>query len=79
MLARIRDSFWQRATNFVAVALIAGAFASCASKKETVQLVNDPSATGEESALPWNQQEKWEGQGQFGGMAERMQSGSRGR
>ena len=78
MLARIRNSFPQRATNAVAIALLAAALASCASKKETVQLVNDPSTSGRESALPWNQQEKWEGQGQFGGMAERMQ-GARGR
>jgi hypothetical protein len=42
-----------------------------------VQLVSDPAAT-RESSLPWNQQEKWEGQGQFGGMADRMQ-GARGR
>jgi len=73
MLAQIRNSFWQRAANAAAVALIAGVMASCASKKETVQLVNDPSTTGRESALPWNQQQKWENQGQFGGMAERMQ------
>lgn len=77
MLAQIRESFSHRVAKVALVALIAGALASCASKQE-VALVNDPSATGRESALPWNQQEKWEGQGQFGGMAERMQ-GARGR
>jgi hypothetical protein len=56
---------------------IAATLVSCA-QKEQVALVNDPSGSGRESALPWNQQEKWEGQGQFGGMAERMQ-GARGR
>jgi hypothetical protein len=77
MLARIRDSFFQRALNVAAVALAGAALASCAAKKEPVQLVSDPAAT-RESSLPWNQQEKWEGQGQFGGMADRMQ-GARGR
>lgn len=76
MLVRIPDSLWQRATHVAAVALIGGALASCATKKETVQLVSDPAA-GPESSLPWNQQEKWEGQGQFGGMTERMGGGSR--
>ena len=77
MLARIRNSISFRAANVALLALAAGALASCASKKEQVQLVNDPSVSGRESALPWNQQEKWEGQGQFGGMAERMGGGNR--
>ena len=76
MLAQILNSVSFRATKVAAVALVAGALASCATKKE-VALVNDPSTTGRESALPWNQQEKWEGQGQFGGMADRMGGGSR--
>ena len=76
MLARIRNSIFFRVANVGAVAFFAGALASCATKKE-VALVNDPATTERESALPWNQQEKWEGQGQFGGMAERMNSGSR--
>ena len=74
MLAR--NLLSPRATRVALVAFTAAVFASCA-QKEQVTLVNDPSTTGRESALPWNQQEKWEGQGQFGGMAERMQSGSR--
>ena len=79
MLARIRNLISFRAAHVAALAVVAtGALSACASKKETVQLVNDPSASGRESSLPWNQQEKWEGQGQFGGMAERMQ-GARGR
>ncbi len=70
MLARSFVQF--RATRFALLVGFAAALASCA-QKEQVALVNDPSTSGRESALPWNQQEKWEGQGQFGGMAERMQ------
>lgn len=75
MLARSSASF--RAVHFLVCATLLAALASCA-QKEQVALVNDPSTTGRESALPWNQQAKWEGQGQFGGMADRMQ-GARGR
>ena len=70
------DSVFFRAARFVLVVGFAGALAACA-QKEQVALVNDPSVQGRESALPWNQQQKWEGQGQFGGMAERMGGGSR--
>jgi outer membrane biogenesis lipoprotein LolB len=72
----VRDFFSSRAARFACAALAAAVLASCA-QKEQVALVNDPSTSGRESALPWNQQEKWESQGQFGGMADRMQSGSR--
>ena len=74
MLAR--DSVFFRVGRFAFVVAAAAIVSSCA-QKEQVALVNDPSVAGRESSLPWNQQEKWEGQGQFGGMAERMQSGSR--
>ena len=70
------DSAFIRAARFALLAALVGAFASCA-QKEQVALVNDPSTSGRESSLPWNQQQKWEGQGQFGGMAERMSGGSR--
>ena len=68
------DSVSLRAARFARLVLGAAALASCATKQE-VALVNDPSVQGRESALPWNQQQKWEGQGQFGGMAERMGAG----
>ena len=71
------DSVFSRASRFVVLALIAASFGDCATKEE-VALVNDPSATGRESTLPWNQQEKWEGQGQFGGMADRFNQGGSG-
>ncbi len=47
------------------------AFTSCATKQEP-QLIADQN--GRESALPWNQQEKWENTGQLGSMAERFQT-----
>ncbi len=46
--------------------------ASCATKQEPQILAGQP---GRESTLPWNQQEKWESQGQFGPMAEKLESG----
>ncbi|CAN5135101.1 hypothetical protein BH20VER2_BH20VER2_08800 [soil metagenome] len=47
------------------------AFASCATKPEP-QLISD--GAGRESALPWNQQQKWEQQGNLGPMAERFET-----
>ena len=69
MLARIRKSSWRTATS-VALLVIGAALSSCATKEKPM-LVSD-GRDGPESALPWNKQEKWEGQGQLGGMAERF-------
>jgi hypothetical protein len=41
---------------FCAVAIT---FASCASQRDSVRLVNDPDDRGD-STMPWNHQEKWE-------------------
>ena len=41
---------------FCAVAIT---FASCASQRESVKLVDDPDDR-HDSALPWSRQEKWE-------------------
>ena len=70
MLAQIRNFSCFRVVR-VTVALI-GAFtlASCATRPEP-QLVSDPTSQ-RESSMPWNQQEKWEGQGQFGPVAEQL-------
>jgi hypothetical protein len=38
---------------------VAMTFASCASQKESVRLVDDPDDRGG-SSLPWSHQEKWE-------------------
>ena len=68
MLA-IRNSLsaWGR---LVPIFIVAAMLGACASK-EPQPLIADESA-GRESALPWNQQEKWENEGQFGAMADRM-------
>ena len=70
MLAAIRN---RNSVGAAKVALLIAALAgvcSCASTKEKPPLV---STGGErESSLPWNQQQKWENQGQLGGMAERF-------
>lgn len=72
MLAQIRNSTCLR----LALAIVgAVSFASCATRPEP-QLVSDPSAQ-RESSMPWNQQEKWEGQGQFGPMAEQINGNHR--
>ncbi len=71
MLETIRNSAASRAARFL---LLGSAIilASCATKKEP-ELVS--SGTGRESSLPWNKQERWENQGQFGAMAEQMNNG----
>ncbi len=45
--------------------------ASCATTPQP-QLVADPSAAAGETALPWNQQERWETTGQLGPMADQF-------
>ena len=42
------------------------AFTSCATKKDTA-LINDPSDK-KETSLPWNEQQKWEREGQAGAL-----------
>jgi hypothetical protein len=71
MLALARKFSRTQISRFAAFAFVAAALSSCATKQEP-QLV---SSGGEnDSALPWNQQQKWEQQGQFGPMAERFQT-----
>lgn len=68
MLARI-NKFLPHAAPTALLVLAAAAFSSCASKQQP-PLISDN--TGRESALPWAEQEKWEGQGQLGTIAERF-------
>ena len=44
------------------LAALALGFSSCATKKDTA-LINDPNAK-KETALPWNEQQKWEREGE---------------
>ncbi|MEO5720616.1 MAG: hypothetical protein ABIR71_03985 [Chthoniobacterales bacterium] len=72
MLDRIRKSPWFRTTQFLLLLGTTLAFSSCVTKKES-PLVSD-NAGGPESQIPWNQQQKWENQGQLGPLAERVNS-----
>jgi hypothetical protein len=57
----------------VAVALllaVAAMFVSCASQREQVRLVDDPD-DHQDSAIPWNKQERWENGSQFANMTDR--------
>lgn len=66
MLARIPDRT-RFSLRIAALAICTiGALTSCATKQET-PLISDSAAT-RESSLPWNKQEKWESQGQYGGI-----------
>jgi hypothetical protein len=43
---------------------------SCATEKKQVSLVDDPDANPKkDSAIPWNQQQKWEQGAEMGGLA----------
>jgi hypothetical protein len=57
MLALVRDRKKFASIAFFLFAL--SSLVSCATRKEEVRLVNDPSDRPE-STLPWNRQEKWE-------------------
>ncbi len=72
MLAAVRSSAFRNIAARVLAASAALVFASCATKQPP-PLVADGSAGGE-SALPWNEQQKWENSGQFGQMTEQMQN-----
>ena len=69
MLAAIGNYFVVLSAKLALVVAFAFGFAACATKEQP-QLVS--SGTERESSLPWNKQEKWENQGQLGGMAERF-------
>ena len=71
MLAATRNLSVLRAAKCALLVAVAAAFASCATK-EKPPLVS--TGTEAESSLPWNQQQKWENQGQLSGMAERFNS-----
>lgn len=50
------------------LACSAAALMSCATEKKEVSVVRDPDGK-KESAIPWNQQEKWEQGAEMGAMA----------
>ena len=61
MLVTIRNSIFPKVGLLALVALTL-AFTSCATKKDTA-LINDPNDHNE-TALPWNEQQKWEREGE---------------
>ena len=71
MLAQIRKLPIARFSRALLLFTLAAAFGACATQKET-PLISDN--TGPESTIPWNQQQKWENQGQLGAMAERFET-----
>jgi hypothetical protein len=43
---------------------------SCATESKPVSVVNDPDASRRDTAIPWNQQQKWEQGQEMGSLAE---------
>jgi len=66
----VRKTFVQKSARLLSFAATVVALSSCATSKPEPQLVSD--GANRDSALPWNEQQKWEQQGQFGPMAERF-------
>ena len=62
MLAIIRKRNLKRVASYAALGLVAFGMISCATKK-TEPLIRDPNARNE-TALPWNEQQKWEREGE---------------
>jgi hypothetical protein len=65
MLARIPDSICFQLTKVALLLCVAIALASCA--KDPPPLIADPGGT-HETALPWNEQQKWERDGSAAGL-----------
>ena len=62
MLATIRNRIHVRIAALALFAAVALGFSSCASNKQTA-FINDPNDK-KETALPWNEQQKWEREGE---------------
>lgn len=66
MLARIPDPTGVKLIRIALLSCVAVALASCATK-EPAPLIADPGAS-RETALPWNEQQKWEKDGSAAGL-----------
>jgi hypothetical protein len=62
MLATIRSRIHLRIAGLALLAALALAFSSCATKRTTA-FITDPNDK-KETALPWNEQQKWEREGE---------------
>jgi len=65
MLARIPEPAYPKIIRIALLFCVAAALASCASKEPP--LIADPGAA-RDSALPWNEQAKWERDGSAAGL-----------
>jgi hypothetical protein len=72
MLAVILRRIRFRSARVVLLAGLAATLASCAAKQPP-PLISDPQAANE-TALPWNQQQKWEREGQAAGLTEQRRN-----
>jgi hypothetical protein len=66
MLARIPDTTFFKLTRIAVLLSMAGTLASCVTKQPP-PLIADPNAKND-SALPWNEQQKWERDGSAAGL-----------
>jgi hypothetical protein len=62
MLATIRNRISFRIATLALLAMLMLSLSSCATKKDTA-FIHDP-ADKKETALPWNEQQKWEKEGE---------------
>jgi len=62
MLATIRNCISFRIATLALLVTLALSLSSCATRKDTA-LITDPNDK-KETALPWNEQQKWEREGQ---------------
>ena len=69
MLDQIRNSPWFRVANATLLLAALCTLSSCATDQPK-PLISDNAR--EDSAIPWNEQQKWETQGQLGQVAEHM-------
>jgi predicted ATPase len=66
MLATIRNRVSFRIATLALLATLGLSLSSCATKKDTA-LITDPNDK-KETALPWNEQQKWEREGEAAAM-----------
>jgi hypothetical protein len=66
MLATIRNRIHLRITILALISALTLGFTSCASNKQTA-FINDPNDK-KETSLPWNEQQKWEREGEAGAL-----------
>ena len=63
MLARIFSRTLPNALGMALLACVAVVLTSCATKN-SAPLIADPNAVTRETAMPWNEQQKWEREGE---------------